>query len=343
MKKIVLFLALLASALAFAGQPEDLSSPDFYRRLGVERGSSPDEIRSAYRRLARKYHPDVASGERNKNENNMKAINEAYEDLKKAGQNEKFEAEPQGRAYQEPSRGQYEQQFTHRATFDSLSGAQREVYAAAMARFKYYEADTNRDLQGRGLRVTGIAVAYRVIQYEAGWLLDGTQTSDSVSSAYRGKKLDLGYEAAFNDFFLKKIRNEYGFFAAYAAEGLVDKSRVEVLKELLFVNDNSGAFSELASDIMQSMKLVPSSNLLELRQLNQVVQLSNLRLKPAGQFLLNELADVVQFYENLSFDDGTYTRPKSGSQTKTNSTNLSDLEIQILMELCELLLKGGRR
>lgn len=53
---------------------------DFYDRLGVSRGADEKEIKSAYRRLARKYHPDVNPGDKAA-ETRFKEISEAYEVL----------------------------------------------------------------------------------------------------------------------------------------------------------------------------------------------------------------------------------------------------------------------
>jgi molecular chaperone DnaJ len=54
---------------------------DYYESLGVPRGASDAEIKKAFRKLAREYHPDVAK-DKKRAEEKFKEINEAYEVLK---------------------------------------------------------------------------------------------------------------------------------------------------------------------------------------------------------------------------------------------------------------------
>ncbi|WP_350449951.1 DnaJ C-terminal domain-containing protein [Aminobacterium mobile] len=63
---------------------------DYYAILGVARNASQDEIRKAYRNLAKKYHPDVnkAPG----SEERYKEINEAYEVLKDPDKRQRYDA-----------------------------------------------------------------------------------------------------------------------------------------------------------------------------------------------------------------------------------------------------------
>src|SRR5438876_9738884 len=63
---------------------------DYYETLGVQKTASEDEIRSAFRKLARKYHPDVAK-DKKAAEEKFKEINEAYEVLSDSEKRKKYD------------------------------------------------------------------------------------------------------------------------------------------------------------------------------------------------------------------------------------------------------------
>lgn len=80
-----------------------MAKRDYYEVLGLERGASTDEIKKAYRRLARQYHPDFNKDDREA-ERKFKEVSEAYEVL----------VDPQ-------KREQYDR-FGHQSEFNGFGG-----------------------------------------------------------------------------------------------------------------------------------------------------------------------------------------------------------------------------
>ncbi len=68
-----------------------MPTPNFYSTLGVSESSSQDEIKKAYRKLAKKYHPDVTGGDKTK-EAKFKEITEAYETLSEPKKRSEYDA-----------------------------------------------------------------------------------------------------------------------------------------------------------------------------------------------------------------------------------------------------------
>jgi molecular chaperone DnaJ len=79
-----------------------MAKRDYYEVLGIDRGATDQDLKSAFRKLAKKFHPDTNTGDVDA-EKNFKEVNEAYEALK----------DPQKRAAYD--------QFGH-AAFEGMGG-----------------------------------------------------------------------------------------------------------------------------------------------------------------------------------------------------------------------------
>lgn len=94
---------------------------DYYKVLGVAKDATSDDVKKAFRKLARKYHPDVNPGDK-KAEEKFKEINEAYEVLADPDKRKKYDT--LGPNWQE----QFGPQFSRRASYGPTS---RQTYRTA--------------------------------------------------------------------------------------------------------------------------------------------------------------------------------------------------------------------
>src|SRR6516162_8260521 len=63
---------------------------DYYKTLGVSRTANQDDIKKAFRKLARQFHPDTAKDKKTAEEK-FKEINEAYEVLSDSAKRKKYD------------------------------------------------------------------------------------------------------------------------------------------------------------------------------------------------------------------------------------------------------------
>lgn len=80
-----------------------MAKKDFYEVLGIAKGASEDEIKKAYRKLARQHHPDLNKEKPEEAAEKMKELNEAYEILSDAGKRQQYDQF--GHAAFDPSQG----------------------------------------------------------------------------------------------------------------------------------------------------------------------------------------------------------------------------------------------
>ncbi len=100
-----------------------MAGKDYYKILGVDRSTSERDIKQAYRKLARQYHPDVNPGDKSTGEK-FKQINEAYEVLSDKENRKKYDKYGDRWQYAD----QFEQAQRQQAPGRDFGGGRRRVY-----------------------------------------------------------------------------------------------------------------------------------------------------------------------------------------------------------------------
>ena len=120
-----------------------MAGKDYYGVLGVSQNASEREIKQAYRKLARQYHPDVNAGDKSA-EAKFKQINEAYEVLSDKEKRRKYD--------------QFGDQWQYADQFAQARQQQTPFWDFSQAggqSFRFEEADLGSlfgDLFGGGIR-----------------------------------------------------------------------------------------------------------------------------------------------------------------------------------------------
>ena len=109
---------------------------DYYQTLGVSREATQDEIKKAYRRLARKYHPDVSKEP--DAEARMKEVNEANAVLsdpeKRAAYDQLAQGRRAGQEFHPPPDWDAGFEFSGRGPFDGDAGDFSDFFAELFGR-----------------------------------------------------------------------------------------------------------------------------------------------------------------------------------------------------------------
>jgi len=122
---------------------------DYYETLGVGKDASQDEIKKAYRTLAKKYHPDVTDLSKDEAEAKFKEVSEAYEVLSDENKRKLYDQYGHAGVNSQFSKGGFSwEDFTHA---DDISDIFGDIFSSMFGRSRQPRS-RNSPRQGESLR-----------------------------------------------------------------------------------------------------------------------------------------------------------------------------------------------
>ncbi len=170
---------------------------DYYKILGVNKNADQNEIKKAYRKLARKYHPDMNPGDKAAEEK-FKEINEAYEVLSDAEKRKKYDQF--GIHWQQFARSGGRPEDFDWSQWTASPGGGRYTRTVSPEEFEQLFggglggfSDFFEMLFGEGLRGGGFTTSRSASQTRRGRDLE-QPVEISLEEAYRGTNVQLRWE-----------------------------------------------------------------------------------------------------------------------------------------------------
>lgn len=168
---------------------------DYYKILGVGKKASADEIKKSYRKLARKFHPDVNPDDKAA-ENKFKDINEAYEVLSDEEKRQKYDRF--GSEWQQFERAGGRAQDFNWANWASGSGGRGGTRTVSPEEFE--------QMFGRGASAGGFSSFFETLFGGMGGRRTSGGFGSSQSFAQRGQDIEHEVEISLEEAFLGTTR-----------------------------------------------------------------------------------------------------------------------------------------
>ena len=211
---------------------------DYYKILGVSKTATEKEIKTAYRKLARKYHPDI-NPDNKESEAKFKEINEANEVLSDSENRKKYDKYGKdwkhGEKYEEANR-QRQQQTQRQSSQQDFSGEEYSDFFESM-----FGGGRSSYTQGRSQKFKG-----QDFNAELHLDLKDVYTTQQQVLTVNGKKMRLTIPAGVEDGQTIKIKGKGGAGVNGGPNGDL---------YIKFVIDNSSQFKRVGKDLYQNVDL----------------------------------------------------------------------------------------